>query len=136
MIKLTYMDINNRLFIDAVKKLMIYDQWGSAQLKYNIHKIGRRLSDESDVAQAEYLKLVKQHAELDEKGDIVPVSPEQPGTFVIKTEKEEVWKTARADFEAVTFEIDCHPVPLSKLDLCPLSPQDVGVLEPLLDIAL
>src|ERR1700692_3439016 len=124
MISLTYKDINNQLFITALAKLHRFDAWNDAQLKYNIAKMGRRFSVESDLAQEEYIKLVKKYAKLDEKGNPEPISPDKLGTFEIPTENEEAWKKARADFESVKFEIDCHPIPLSKLDVCPLSPAD------------
>ncbi len=134
-IKLTYKLINNGAFVSAIGKIAKFEGWTDQRSAYNAAKFFRRFKQEMETAQELYVKLVKRHAKVDEKGNLI--SPEdKPGQFEILDQNAEAWIKAREDFESVSFEIDCHPIPLEKLQGAELSAIDLDVIEPLLDLSV
>jgi hypothetical protein len=119
------------MFVQALVKLGKFEGFKEQRVAYNVAKVIRRFDAESTIAQELFLKLVKQYAVLDEKGNIK--SPEdKPGTYEIPDEKVADWKKAKEDFDDVEFELDCHKIRLEQLGNAPLSPIDLNALEPLL----
>jgi hypothetical protein len=131
-IKLTYKIIDDRSFLETLKQLSNYP-FRNQRFSYNVSKIWRRLISEVEAANEQWIKLLKQYAELDEKGSFVPKTEDAPHSFKIIEGKEAEFEAAKKDFEAVGFEIDCHPLKLEQLEQMPISGTQIDTLAPLFD---
>lgn len=132
-VTLTYQHVRNEAFVKALAKLARFEGFKDFRVAYSIAKFVRKWEQEAQMAQELYLKLVKQYAKLDEKGNVEPVE-NQPGTFQIPNESVEVWKQAAENFHTISFEIEVKKLPISKLEAVGLSAMELNALEPLLEI--
>lgn len=147
MFKLKFGDTKSREFLQAYSKVMTFTGYKDMKVAYNIAKIGRKYDSEAKICQELWLKLLKNYAKLDDKGNIAPrmqesinakgekVSTKVPNTYEILPEKVEdgSWEKATIDFDATEFEIPCHKIKLADLAEAKLAPMDLMVLEPMID---
>ena len=138
MFKLKYSDMKSREFIMALGKCMQNTNYKSTTIAYNVAKIGRKFDQETKICQELYLKVIKAHAKLDEKGNIAPRvegGKPVPNTYEISDDKVEAWKKACEDFDNTLIEIPCNKINLSDLENAGMSPADLVALEPVLETA-
>lgn len=103
---------------------------------YNVRKIMYQCEKHFKQMQKDFQALVKQYAELDEKGDVKPVEGQPVGTFNIKADKAQEWNTAIQELmnKKIPFE-KCDKIHVNQLvnsDM-KLSSMEMQSLEPLLD---
>lgn len=130
MIKLCYKSMRDNAFAQAIIKLTQYPGFPT-KTSLKIAKIKKAIDAEKDLVQDEFIRLVKLHADLDEKGNILPHN-DQPGTYHITDEKNEAWNKALKDFEEASFDIQQNPLTIDELEGVRLSPADIIALECLL----
>lgn len=128
--KILYKSLNDPSLAEAFGKL------GNTPMKpkpaYNISKIQNKLDSELKSLQKLYRDLVKRHAVLDEKGNIV--EPQGPGSYKLKEESVEAFKKEQEELFGLFFEIEkIHPLKLVDLEGANLTPYEITALEPFLD---
>lgn len=143
MFKLKFSTTKNSEFIKSFAKVMQYTDYKGTKLAYDIAKIGRKFDEEAKLCHELYIKLLKNYAKLDEKGEFVlreeermnpkgeKVTIKVPNTYVIIEEKhaDGSWEKASTDFDNTEFEIPCAKIKLSDLEGVGLSPLDLLNLE-------
>lgn len=128
MLKVTYEQLRDPSFSRGMGKLANFPGFKSPAVAYNVAKINLRLTEESELADKLFQKLVKPYAHLDDKGEFVP-NRGIPNTFSIKDECVEEWKGKLDEFHAVTVEIDRPRVNLADCEGAGLTPLEMGALE-------
>ncbi len=88
----------------AFMKLASYSAFPT-KTAIKIAKIKKALDQESELAQGEFIKILKTYAELDEAGNIKPHDGVH-GTFNVTEEKKAEWLKALKEFESVTFDVN------------------------------
>lgn len=141
MIKLSYANVQDYQFVQALARLCNHVQYKSTKVAYNIAKIKRKFELEAATSQDLFVKLVKRFCNLDEKGEIAsrkdkdgkPIS----GTYEIKQEHldSKAWENAKKEFDSTDIDIHCHKVNLSDLDGVEISPSDIDKLMALIEEA-
>lgn len=133
--KLTYGQLLDGNFSRGFSKIANCPQLKSPKLAYQIAKIHKRVQEERDLVATLHEKMVKVHCKLDEKGNIAPMTGGQPGTFEIREEAIEAWKTDLKEFNSIEFDIDFPPMVLNdQLMVANLSPAEISGLEPILKL--
>ena len=135
MVKLTFAEFKNPLFDRALSKVMHHGGYKSTKISTDIAKLGKKFREETALVQELYLKLVKKHAKLDEKGEIEPRKENGktiPGTFWIEDSRIEEWKAACIEFDSTEVELPCHNIHMEDLEGVGLSPADLIELAPLI----
>lgn len=136
MITLTYALLQDPQFGRAFSKLATFSGYKSMKTVHNLAQIGKKVNEEFRLLGKLHLDLVKRHAELDEKGELIPRSPGEPNTYKIRDEVKEEWLTAIKDFNAIEVKIDRPFLTLDELVGVPLSPVELEVVEPLMKPSL
>lgn len=131
-IKLTYGTLRDKDFFSAVAKINNFTDFKDARVMANIARIVKLIDKYQEEANDVFIKLLKQYAKLDEKGEIL-ASPGKPGTYEIKDEVVAEWKEKYKEFCAVEFEIFAKKLNLHDLISAKLSPKDLIALDPLLN---
>jgi hypothetical protein len=130
MLKLTYKDLRNPQFMGTFMKLASFNGV-STKTAINIGRIKRVIDSESEIAQEAYVKMIKVHAELDEKGEIKPIEG-QPNTFQIPEANQKAFGDAFKEFEKTEFEIPHHAISYREIDGVRLSAVEVMALDAIL----
>ncbi len=119
MIALDWGTIRNPGFQQALGKLLTKDlEWKTG---YWLKRIKKKVESEAKEAHEEFVKLVKKHADIDEKGN-----------FNVREDAKEAWHTDLAAFEKTQFEIPFGKIKAEELGRG-MSALDMEALEPLLD---
>lgn len=130
MFTLTYRDLNNPNFIAGIRQL------GQEKLplpvSYNLIKIIGRVEKEIKVASELYQKVLKNHAELNEKGEIV-FKDNVPGQYIIPEAKQEAFHAELKEWEKISFEVDRHKLPMHALTGAALAPVILEAIMPVID---
>lgn len=148
MFKLKFSDTQSRQFLTAYRKVMQFTGFKDSTITYNATKIGRKFDQEAQICQETFIKLAKNFAKLDEKGNFVLQEKENinakgekvvtkiPNTFVTREEclADGSWEKALKEWNAMEFEIQCHKIKLADLNGAGLSPEDLLALDALLDV--
>lgn len=125
--------LSNGNIKSALEKL--YKANFDAQTSYNIKRIIYHFDKNVVRLQKEFMEVAKGHAELDEKGQMVPA--DKPGSFKLKPDQIEAYGNAISELMAKTFEMPkCNKIPFQSIEDsfdCKLSAQDISGLEPILD---
>jgi len=132
MFKLKFADIKSREFMQAYLKLINFNEFKETKVAYNVAKIDRKFQQELKLSQDLYVKLIKQYAVLDDKGEIacrIENETAIPNTYVIDPAKVEAWEVAVKEFDATEFEIPCQKLTLANLEGIQLSPNDFNAIE-------
>lgn len=130
-IKLTYKDLKDPQFIPTMQKIATAPL-KSPKTAHRILTITKALDPEIKKSQEIFEKTVKTYAELDEKGNFVPLEG-RPGTFKIKEGEEEKWKKALEEYEAIECEVDAPKINIEHLEGITLSAMDLRVLDPMIN---
>jgi hypothetical protein len=131
MIKLKYEVVRNQAFQQALAKLLHYPKF-SHDTKKTVAKIVKRMHEAGEEAQHRFAAVVKAHAYLDDKGEILP-NEGVAGTFKIIPEKFADFQKAVEAMEEETFSVGVHHLFEEQLDGVEISPNELILLEPILD---
>lgn len=135
---LRYDCFQSKEFMVAKAKLARYP-FKNQKTSYNVTRILKFLDDNEKLAQEQFIKLVKQHAVLDEKGDFVPRKNEkgeiEEGTYTIPEEPEKIaaWKKAKDEFDALEFTVERYKIKLSEMENLPVTPMELGAIDGMID---
>lgn len=131
MIELKYEVVRNQAFQQALAKLLHYPKFSLSTTKA-IAKIVQRVREAGDEAQNRFAAVVKAHAFLDEKGEILP-NEGVKGTFKIMPEKFEDFQKAVEAMEEEKFSVDAPHLFEDQLEGVEISANELLLLEPILD---
>lgn len=131
-VKLSYKEIKNQTFVQGLAKLANYGGFKDQRLAYNVAKLIRKWDSEAQMAQDLFMKLVKQYATLDEKGNIKTPEGANSGAFEVVDEKADAFAKARKEFESIEFDIPVHKIRIDQLEGTGLTPMEMMALEPIL----
>lgn len=130
MIELKYEVVRNQAFQQALAKLLHYPRFSFGTAKA-IAKVVQTVRGAGDAAQERFAVVVKAHAFLDEKGEILP-NEGVAGTYKIMPDKYADFQKAIEAMESETFSVDVAPFEMQQLDGVELSASDLLLLAPLL----
>jgi len=133
MLELTFRDLNDMQFNDVLRKLGSTGAYTNKKAFKNVFKLLKNISSEQKLARSMHTAILKDHAELDEKGELKPDEVSKR-PYVILDGKKDLYNAAMESFMSNVIELDCLPVRLEDIPDGTLSPNEVLVLEPLLDI--
>lgn len=137
MLKLKYNILRNEHFNNAMLKLVHYPAFKSPIFAYNVAKINIAVQNEVKPSEDVYLKLVKAHCKMDEKGEIAPREMNGAkvlGTFEVRPEAIPEWEKGLAEYNDLEFEVKAFKIPLHGLEGISLSPLELTALESLLSV--
>ena len=127
MIILKYANLRDPNFLRAFSKLTNHNGLPTKACIVLV-KLKKRVDEEIVIAQNEFQTLLKNYAELDEKGNFVP-EDNQPGTFKLLPGKEAEWETASTALLEKEFEIQKSKLSFKDVESAKLSPQELIHLE-------
>ncbi len=128
--KVCYGQLRDKYFGQAFNKVSSFVGYKSPQTAYNIAKINKAFLDEVKLCDEEYIKLLKQYAQLDAEGEFIPPEGQPKGHYQITDGKLKDWEAALEKFNAV--EIDLagrRSLNLEEIMAAGLSPLDISVLD-------
>ncbi len=128
---LTYKEPRSNGFLTAFNKLVNYSGLATPTA-LKIARAKKAMDAEMLIAQEFFTKMIKEHAELDESGNIKPVDEASPDTFKIREEMKTKWFEAMEAFEKEEFAIPTGQIDYADLSGAKLSAADLIALEPLL----
>jgi hypothetical protein len=127
MIILKYANLRDPSFLRAFYKLTNHTGF-STKTCIVIAKLKKRIDEEANIAQKEFVELLKQYAELDANGDFVPAD-NKPGTFKILEGKQADWDKASDTLLEKEFVIQKSKLQFEDVSDAKLSPQEFIHLE-------
>lgn len=138
--KLTYALFEDAPFKRALSKIANFP-FKNVKTAFAVAKLVRKWNEALKIAQEDWLVVLKAHAQIDEKGNFVPVEVMNPdGTttkdhnrFTIPDEKKDAFQADKKIFEAQEFEVPCSLLSMADLQDCQLTAQELLSLEPVLD---
>lgn len=132
MIKLTYAQLNNPGFSDAIARLAQKDGFASARVSYNVSRIYRQISVKLKEARAEFGAFAEPFTLKDEKGK--PVPAEQPAAFPFQIipEKNDDFEKQTVEFFNTETTIESYPLSIDDLGSVEISPADIMALGPII----
>lgn len=128
MIELTYGMLRNGTFFPAFGKLYNASGIKDVRVIQNISRIQKLLDKYATEAQEIFLKLVKEYAVLDDKGEILPHDG-VPNTYKIQEEKQGEWEEKVKEFTSTKVSLSAKRIHLHELVGVPLSARDLNELE-------
>lgn len=130
MITLSYKNLRDPQFTNAFYKLALFNAFPT-KVSIKVAKLKKAIDAESELAQTEFEKIVKRHAKLDEKGNLLPIK-DTVGTFEIKEEEMDNWKKSLDEYNSVPFHVEQNPLLYSDLEGVSITPIDIIALEVIL----
>lgn len=127
MITLKYSKLRDPNFQQALYKLTNYTGFPTKTC-ITIAKLKKCIDSESVIAQDAFIALLKQYAELDEKGNFVPLDNKKD-TFKIIESKTEEWEKALLGFGDKVLYVEKFRIDFEDVKDAKLSPQDFIALE-------
>lgn len=127
MITLKYSKLRDPNFQQALYKLTNYTGFPTKTC-ITIAKLKKCIDSESVIAQDAFIALLKQYAELDEKGNFVP-EDNKKGTFKIIEAKVDEWQKAVEEFSNKLLSVEKFRIDFEDVKDAKLSPQDFIALE-------
>lgn len=137
--KLKYSQLRDPQFVGAMRKLSNYP-FKVQKTAYDVMRITNKLTQEEKNAQELYVKMLKQHAKLDDKGNFVPRMDGDkpvPDTFVIddtSPEKFAAYQKAVEEFGDLEFNLDWRQVTFENLEDCRLTAAELSVLQDIISV--
>lgn len=130
-VKLKYSQLRDPAFTAAMRKLSNYP-FKTQKTAYDVMRISNKLTQEEKNAQVLYIKMLKQHAKLDDKGEFIsrmdgdkPV----PDTFVIEDSKLADFGKAQEEFNDLEFTLDWRQINFEALEECRLTAAEMSALQ-------
>ena len=141
---LTYKNLNSYEFNSALEALANRNL--PVKTSYSISKIKRNIHNYMEEGKALFIKILKEHCELDEKGNVkTQMSPEVkeadkvieaskpiPGTYIVKPDMEESFKKKLEDFMSIECPIEVNKITLQELSDEKVSANLLANLDPII----
>lgn len=137
-VKIKFKAFKDTPIVQTLGKLYNYPKF-PPKTAYWVSRIAEKMEKESNYVQEAWMKLIKEHALLDEKGEFVPLEHDgqkQLGTYQIPEDRQEAFKKAAEIFGETEAEIELN----SKLSFAmfentgiELTPRELSALDPLLN---
>lgn len=134
--KLKYSQLRDPAFTAAMRKLANYP-FKAQKTAYDVMRITNKMTQEEKNAQELYLKMLKQHAKLDAKGEFVPRMEGDkavPDTFVVDDAKLGEFQKATEEFGDLEFNLDWRQVSFEKLEECRLTAAELSALQDIISV--
>lgn len=132
MLELKYGHLRNVNFLRGINRLANYQGLKDPKALYNIMRITKKIEQEGKNSDELFMKVVKQYAELDEKGDVVCIE-DKPGMPKIPEEKQKEYAEKLKEFMDIDFKIERFKVKLSDVVGAGFSAKELEGLEDILD---
>ena len=136
MLEVSYGEIRNPGFKHAFIKVSRSTGFKDVRVIRNIVRLANILDKADKEIHEEWVKVVKNYAVLDEKGEFVREEENgkpRPDSFRLREEfVGEPWVKVQKDFADLKYQISANKIYLHELVNCDLSPVELAVLEPLL----
>lgn len=135
--KVTYHQVQNSDYTRALGKLATYGGFTDYRQLANIKSFLKQFEKIAEMAQKEWLELLKKYVELNEDGTIKirkvtrPNGSVQDGFYPIEAKKEE-FEAATQFFNATAKEVWADPIPFETLAGVGLAPVDIMALDDLI----
>lgn len=132
MIKITYDDLKRTPLLAALRRLAEAPLRGKDA--YNVAKILKHVEAEVPTYVKLWENIMKEHAELDEKGEIKTVNDPQmgPNSFTVPEEKQASFKSACEAFLATVVEVPYPKMHKPIFDHLTLTAREMMALEPII----
>ena len=132
MIKITYDELKRTPLLHALRRLAEAPLRGKDA--YQVAKILKHVEAEVPTYVKLWEKVMSEHAERDEKGEVKTVNDPQlgPNAFTVAPEKQEAFKKACEEFLAITIEIPYPKMHKPIFDHVTLTAREMLALEPIL----
>lgn len=128
MLTVTFGDLKNPLFLDAIKRLYSCMNYGSVTESYSVGQICKQVNGKLRDAQEELDKLTDRYAEKDAEGKIVFVEGHR-GMFKVPDALSAEYEKALAEFDIIEFTVDAQGLTGKILDAVKLSPAHLDAIE-------
>lgn len=132
MFTIAYDTLRNPKFQKAITKIHEHTGFTSTKHSYHCMRITNLLDRELKTANELFLKVVKEHAETDAEGNLVPPK-EGGGDYQVAPERQGAFAAGVKDFHSHTIEIDKRRIGATWLEGVALSPSDLDILSEVLD---
>lgn len=126
--KITYMQVQNKQFAQALGKLATHGGFTDYKKLANIKTFLKQFEKVSETAQKEWIELLKKYAQLDTEGNFVGQDG-RAGTFIITPGKEMEFKTVSDTFNAKEADIWADTISYEEVSKVGLSAVDLLQLE-------
>lgn len=134
--QIAYKDLRNPHFISAWNKV-VNSPLRSLNAIQKVSLLKKAIQKAHKEAQDNWTKNLKQFALLDEKGEFVPISKDQPGTFQVPDEKAEAWQKKAESMDEMKTSLRAWPLKVQELkSVQDLTANDLDALCPLVEDAL
>ena len=138
-VKLSYKVLRDGQFNNAMQKLSHYP-FKRQKTAYDVMRITKKLEAEGKNAQELFVKMLKQHAKLDDKGEFVPrMEGDKPvaDTYVLDTDdpsKMAAFNKAQEDFANLEFNLDWRQIAFENLEEIRLTAVELDSLKDVLAV--
>lgn len=126
--KINYLQVQSPQFTKALAKMATFGGFTDYRQLANIKTVLKQFEKLADTAQKEWIELLKQFCQLDEKGNFIP-SEGKAGTFTVTPGREMEFKTAADSFNAKVADIWADPIHFEDVSKVGFSPADLMQLE-------
>lgn len=133
MVEIKTESLKNPNFNSALAKLLHCTKF-HPKLAMRVAKFMDHIKEQEIKTHHEYLALIRAHAKLDEKGELIPREDPngnpKPNTFQAKDNDK--WEKAFEEFGQKKITIDIYPLEIKDLVGLGLSPLEIVAIEPLI----
>jgi len=131
MFKLKYENFQNPMFQRSLAKLANFPGYASPKVSYGVAKIVKKITEEQKTFEKLYTDILKQHAEMDENGNI---KDDGKGVAVWKSEElKKQFEGKMKEFLDIEFEVPYGRLTLADLGDLKLTPSEMIALESMLN---
>lgn len=130
-VKIKYEDLNSEAFNQGLGRIDSYTGF-PVKTTYRVSRISGAVARERKRVEELYKKLLKEHCELDEKGNVVHEGPFKNVPKFKEGEKDKYDEKFK-ELMAIEFEVKAIPVKLSELEKVNLTPGEMAACESLID---
>jgi hypothetical protein len=129
MFTLTFRQLKDQQFAQALGKLANFGRYRDQKVTYNIARMIVLIDQHKTAMREAFLALIKKYAVLDEKGNLKVA---EDGGITVQDEKKKEWDEAATSFHEQAVEIKRHKIKLEDLQGVELTPLDLLALEPVM----
>lgn len=132
MVTVKYSVMRVHAFNTGLSKLLNYPRFMPA-VALSIVRLIEKVDKERDVAQKVYEGIVKKHAKLDEKGEVIPKDGD-PNSFIVRDDSsQEALDKEVQEMGEQSFSVEMRPIALAALEGVGLTPNELMYLAPIID---
>lgn len=131
MIVISYREFRQGNFLEAFDRLC-NNSSVKGKVSYSISKIAEKLRPQLRDAMGQFTAILKEHAELLEDGTLKPDDAQGPGSYTIKKDKVEDYKSKLEEFDKNEAKIDLYLISAADLDDAKIAATEWIALAPIL----